>query len=259
MTARTTERSRILVDLAAAVLLLTRFPVRWERFSSEAPDHGRSVWAAPVVGLLIGGVGAVVLLLVHAGGVPLLPAVLAALSAQALATGAFHEDGLADVFDGFGGGRTREAKLEIMKDSRIGTFGTLALLLSVGLRASALATLSPESAALAFLAAGAASRSAIAGVLRVLPSARPGGLGAVLREPTAGELGAAVVLGSIPGVASFGWGTFLTAFGVGALAVGVLAVIARRQVGGYTGDVLGAAQQIGEMSFLLALSASRPG
>ena len=118
-------------------------------------------------------------------------------------TGAFHEDGLADTVDGFGGGRDREHKLAIMRDSRHGTFGILALVLSVGLRAAALAAIGdPIHAGLALVAAHAASRGALPPLMRLLAPARPDGLGAAAGRPTrAVALAAARSAPSSPGTA----------------------------------------------------------
>lgn len=237
-------------------MLLTRFPVRWERFSNAPPDHARSVWANPVVGFLIGGTGGVVLLVASSLGLPAPLSALLAVTAQVLATGAFHEDGLADVADGFGGGQTREAKLEIMKDSRIGTFGGVALILALGLRVGAIGELSPVHAACGLVASGAASRAAIVGMLRFMKSVRPVGLGAALRPPTTIELSAALALGAAPALIAFGAGRGLFCLATASVAVSLLAWIAHRQIGGYTGDVLGAGQQIAEVFLLLALAGS---
>ncbi len=250
------EAPRLVADVAAALMLLTRIPVRWERFSESPPDLARSAWANPVVGLLVGGIGACTLVSAAWLGLPALPASLLTIVAQCLATGAFHEDGLADVADGFGGGVNRQAKLEIMKDSRIGTFGGLAVVFSVGLRAAAIAELPMSNAALGLVAAGTVSRAAIVAMLWGLESARPEGLGAALRRPARGELVAAVILGVVPAVISLGPSVALRSTASGLAAVCLLSVVARRQIGGYTGDVLGAGQQACEVVFLLALAAS---
>ncbi len=132
---------------------------------APAADHGRPIakgelsralWAAPVVGAVVGGlVGAAVYGFAHSLHIPPLPAAALAVAATAAVTGALHEDGLADVADGFGGGATRERKLDIMRDSRIGTYGVCALMLSFMLRVGALASLGdPASVAAALICAG---------------------------------------------------------------------------------------------------------
>src|SRR5262249_10374713 len=109
-------------------------------FAIGAPHLGRASWALPLAGVLVALVGAAAYWLAHAAGLPSLSAGALALTATLLATGCLHEDGLADVADGFGGGATRERKLAIMRDSRIGSYGTCALILSLLPRASATAS-----------------------------------------------------------------------------------------------------------------------
>lgn len=247
-----------MTDLAAAFLLLTRIPVPWDRISTEPPDHARSVWAAPVVGWVVGAVGGAAVLAGTGLGLPEIAVAFLAVASQVLATGAFHEDGLADVADGFGGSPQREKKLEIMKDSRIGTYGGLALIVSVGLRVSAIADLAPTVAALGLIAAGAASRVSICALLAALPSARPEGLGSLLRAPSPKETLAALTLGGAPALLGLGVVTGAIALGAAAAGGALVALAAKRQVGGYTGDVLGAAQQLAEIAFLLALAAVQP-
>ncbi len=244
---------RIFVDVAAAMMFLTRIPVPWERISDAPPDAARSVWAGPVIGVVVGGVGALVFAGMTLLGIPALGASLLAVVAQCLTTGAFHEDGLADVADGFGGGFSLQAKLDIMKDSRVGTYGALALIFAVGLRASAIAVMTPAVAAMALVAAGALSRSAVV-LLLALPSARSDGLGAQLHRPGVGETTASVLLGAVPVFIAFGLPGALVPFAAWAIAVAAVRRLARRQIGGYTGDVLGAGQQVCEVVLLLVAS-----
>jgi adenosylcobinamide-GDP ribazoletransferase len=196
--------------------------------------------------------------LAHGIGLSPLAAAFLALGAGMAATGALHEDGLADVADGFGGGRDRAAKLAILKDSRIGAYGVLALALSVGLRAALLAALAaPETVALALLATHALSRGPLGGLMWALPPARPGGLAGGLgriagRDAAQGTLLSLALalafclpLGFWPGVA---------AAVVALAAAATVGAVARRQIGGYTGDVLGAAQQAAEIAALLTLA-----
>lgn len=235
--------------LKTAVAFLTRLPVA---FAEAPPILARAAFAFPLVGLLVGGFGAAVLLAGERFGLPPLAGALLALAGQALMTGGLHEDGLADVADGFGGGATPERKLEIMRDSRIGSYGVLAVVFSVTLRAAALAGIGPAAAAL--VAAGAASRGFLPLLMRTLPAVRSDGLGKGAGEPTALGTAAAVALGLGISLAALGLHG-LEAWLAGMLAAAALAAIARAQVGGQTGDVLGAAQQVSEIAFLLTLAA----
>jgi adenosylcobinamide-GDP ribazoletransferase len=178
-----------------------------------------------------------------------------ALAVLAMVTGALHEDGLADTVDGFWGGRDRDRRLSIMKDSRIGSYGALALILSVLLRWSALAALFGGGAGLlALMAVGALSRASMAGVMALLPFARPGGLAAGTGHPpilavlTGGGLALLLALASVgPAALAAALAALVAAAAVGALAW--------HRIGGQTGDVLGAAQQAAEMAGLVVLAA----
>ncbi|WP_142849428.1 adenosylcobinamide-GDP ribazoletransferase [Telmatospirillum sp. J64-1] len=242
----TSSRGGVLADLHLAATFLTR--LRLPPLAALPPGGlAGSMWAFPLVGAVVGGIGALVL---WAAGLVLPPlvAALLALAVMALLTGALHEDGLADMADGFGGGRDKARKLEIMRDSRIGSYGVLALVLLVGLKAAALSPALP----LALVAAAALSRAVMPAVLHLLPPARDDGLGAGAGTPSAATvwialaLGAAVVLLCLPGWTGF---AALCAAALAALAVTRLA---RRQIGGHTGDVLGALQQITETAVLIA-------
>lgn len=255
-----TMATMALQEMRAATLFLTRLPVGW---SGDFPDsmQGRSQAWFPLVGALVGIVGGIVLAAVWWLSLPPIIAALFAVAAQMLLTGALHEDGLADVADGFGGGATRERKLEIMRDSQVGSYGVLALVLSVGLRTTAIAALvapphGPATAFAALVVAGAASRAAILPVASLLPPARRDGVAATSGGPTPTRLAAALGATALLALIALGPGAALTALTAAAAAVIVLALIARHQVGGYTGDVFGAVQQVAEIAALTALIAA---
>jgi adenosylcobinamide-GDP ribazoletransferase len=240
-------------------MLLTRAPSGWLVSGSALPDPGRcqarALWAYPVVGALVGAAGAVVFALCRWMGMPPGVAAVWALAGLIAVTGALHEDGLADVADGFGGGHTRERKLEIMRDSRIGSYGALALILSTAIRGAAIAALAtPGRAAPALIAAGALSRAGMAVPVLLLHPARGVGLGAMLGGATAGPAlagfalagAAAAVLLPAGAAASAAVVAVLVALGVGGLA--------RAQIGGFTGDVLGACSVAIECAVLTVLA-----
>lgn len=241
-------------DLAAALRLLTRLPV--PRHLPVDPDPSRAGRAYPLVGLLIGSVGAAAFALAGVLGLPAVLCALLALAATIAVSGALHEDGLADVADGFGGGGDRDRKLAIMRDSRIGTYGVLALLLSAGLRVAALAALgaaAPVAAALP--AVHALARALLPAVMLGLPLARRDGLAAATGKPRAQDVFAALGLGIGAVWLLWGLGIALLLFAVAAAVAAGLSWLARRQVGGYTGDVLGAVEQAVETVLLLILVA----
>ena len=246
-------------DLAAALRLLTRLPV--PRHLPADPDWSRAGRAYPLVGLLIGSIGALAFVLAGFLGLPAVLCALLALAATIAVSGALHEDGLADVADGFGGGGDRDRKLAIMRDSRIGTYGVLALLLSVGLRAAALVALgapalgAPALVAAALPAVHALARALLPAVMLGLPLARRDGLAAATGKPRARDVFTALGLGIGAVWLLWGPGTALLLFAVAAAVAAGLSWLARRQVSGYTGDLLGAVEQAVETVLLLILVA----
>ncbi|UFN49453.1 adenosylcobinamide-GDP ribazoletransferase [Roseomonas sp. OT10] len=243
-------------DLGGALALLTRLPAhRLLPMPAEAAGFARGVWAYPLVGALAGAIGGGVWWAGRSLGLPPLPAACWALAALLLATGAFHEDGLADTADGFGGGRTRERKLEIMRDSRIGSYGALALALCLALRGTALATLSGPAGCAALVASGALGRGAILGLLRLLPPARADGMAAALGRPGGAVLAAGLGLAALPAALLLPWSAVAGAVLAAPAATLALAALARRQIGGHTGDVLGAGSVVAECTVLSLLAA----
>lgn len=260
---------RALAPWFTAVQFFTRLPVPgWVGWSPQ--QAAASVRHLPAVGALVGGVcGLVLVLALQWWSVPV--AVGLAMAAGVLLTGGLHEDGLADSSDGLGGGADRDQALAIFKDSRVGTYGVLALVGVLGLKAALWVDLVEQAGGLAggavlvglSMLSQAASRAAALYVMCRLDYVRPAGSGskseAVARRP--GAAARAVAAGQLLGVAAVpllaGWPVLsllaglLAALAVGEWAVGVL----RRRLGGYVGDTLGATQQLSELVCLLALSA----
>lgn len=237
-----------LAELQLALMMLTRLPAGRLQV---APALGASVWAFPLVGALVGAISAVVLLLAEALGVdPALAAGLA-LASGVLVTGGLHEDGLADCADGFGGGRERARKLEIMRDSRIGSYGALALVLAFGFRWQALALVAAQGhAAMALIALGISSRAGLGLALHLMPAARSDGMGKSAAGVSGAAAGAAVAFGVLALLALGGPAAILW---IG-LAQASFGWLAWRQIGGQTGDVLGALVVLGEIAGWLAMA-----
>jgi adenosylcobinamide-GDP ribazoletransferase len=242
-------------ELRAALGFLTRLPIP----DSEKPATGslaQASWAFPMVGLLVGLLGALAYALAAALGLPALAAALIAVGTTVLATGALHEDGLADTVDGFFGGADRETRLAIMRDARSGAFGVLALVFSVTLRAAALAALADRGrVAAALVAAHAAARGGLPLVMRALEPARSDGLGAEAGRPESAGAWTAAALGALIALFALDLLPGIVALVVAGAVMALLAGLARRQIGGYTGDVLGAIEQGGEIVMLLAAAA----
>lgn len=241
----------ILAEVQLALMLLTRLPAG---HLSYVPSMGQSAWAFPIIGMVVGTIAAGVMTALT-GLDPILAAGLS-VAATVLVTGGLHEDGLADLADGFGGGRDKARKLEIMRDSRIGSYGTLALILVLGLRVQALALVAGQGSAVwSLIAIEAASRAGLPLVLRILPAARADGLGHGAAQVSWGRVGTALMLGLVSLTLIGG----LAAVWIGAtiaLVVAVIAFLALRQIGGQTGDVLGAMQALSACAAWIVLSAT---
>jgi adenosylcobinamide-GDP ribazoletransferase len=241
-------------EFAVATALLTRLPVGAPAVADGAV--AAAGWAFPLVGAGVGAFCALVFFVAELLGAGSAVAALLALAGGLAITGALHEDGLADTADGFGGGSGREQKLAIMRDSRHGTFGVVALVLSIGLRGAALGAIGePIGAGLALIAAHAVSRGALPALMRQLPAARTDGLGATAGRPSLAVTLIAAAVGGLLALATLGPGRGAAALVLAGGTLALAALLARRQIGGYTGDVLGAFQQIGEIVMLLVAAA----
>ena len=251
-------------ELAASTAFLTRLPAAWLGVDPQhRPDFRVAARTFPLVGLLVGIVGAIVALIASGLNLPPLAAAILSLAATIALTGALHEDGLADTADGFGGGATATRKLEIMRDSRIGTFGGIALILSLLLRASLIAALLPYGAlpvAMALIPAEIVRRAAVVQHWPALPPARFEGLasepGRPSSEPRWTAIAIAVIAPLNAGILGTGFFDAVVALIVAALASYAFQLACAWQIAGQTGDTLGAAQQIALVTFLMAIVAS---
>jgi adenosylcobinamide-GDP ribazoletransferase len=197
-------------------------------------------------------IGALVYVLAHRLGVPAWPAAALSVAATLVVTGALHEDGLADTADGFGGGNTREQKLEIMRDSRTGAYGVCALVLSLSLRIGALASFVDAYAVVwALIASHCAARAAMVILMWLLPPARGDGLSYEAGSPPGESTAAAATIALV--VLLFCLHPLRGVIAALALiaAVALVAWLSARQIDGQTGDVLGATEQVGEIAVLL--------
>ncbi len=247
-----------LADLLLATAFLTRLPV--PAGQDAAPGAlSRAGWAFPVIGAVIGAIGGGLILLTTGSGLHPLVSALLALAAMAILTGALHEDGLADFADGLGV-RGREKRLAAMADSRIGAFGVLALVFSVGLRAGALMSLAGPGIAVATLVGAAAlSRAVMVAGLFALPPARDGGLGQSAGRPPVWIVGLALGIGLAVLLAVLwpvnGAGV-IAVIGAGVAAALFMTWLLHAALGGQTGDGLGAQQQITETVIYMAVAAT---
>jgi adenosylcobinamide-GDP ribazoletransferase len=238
-------------DIRIAVSLCTILPVG-PATPLEQGEVARASWALPVAGLLVGLIGAVTYSIAARLGLAAGPSAMLALTATILVTGAMHEDGLADTADGLGGGSSRDHKLEIMRDSRLGTYGACALVASIILRWSAIAGIADsQSVATALLVSHAVARAALPPFMWLVPPARPDGLSARAGQPSQQSAIIALGLGALCLIFGFGPSKAMVALHFLALTGLVLARLALRQIGGQTGDVVGALEQSGEIAVML--------
>jgi adenosylcobinamide-GDP ribazoletransferase len=246
-------------DLRISLHFLTRIP--WPaRPATEGEGEMLPLAPAtrffPVIGMIVGAIGGLVLMAAGWLQLPGLAAALLALAAIAIATGGLHEDGLADTADGIGGGPNRLARLEIMSDSHIGAYGVLALIFSVGLKAVALAALDAGDGALTLFAAAAASRGMVPVFMRWMPNAKEDGLSAAAGRPEFNPVAVSVIIAVAVLWLSFGFWISAGALLALAIVTGAMAWWILRMLGGQTGDVLGAFQQISEIVIILAVTAA---
>ncbi len=248
-------------DTIHALAFLTRLPV--SRFSEAGgPPPERSLRAHPVAGAIVGLLAGFVFMAASWLSLPALLSSVLCVATAVVVTGAFHEDALADTADGFGGGWSVEEKLEIMRDSRLGSYGAAALMLSLATRiavisAIALAGYSAVAIALLLAASGAFSRALAVSLLALLPPARDDGLSSAAGMPDASIMRQALMAGAILILPAFLFGagliSILTAVIASAIALWAMKRLADVQIEGQTGDVAGATQQVCESAFLIGI------
>ena len=235
-------------DIPLALVLLTRLPV--PRLPEKAfARQADSAWAFPVVGLVVGLLACAIGWVSIAVGLPAMVAAVLVSATLVISTGAMHEDGLADTADGLWGGFTRERRLEIMKDSHIGAYGVLTLIFTQLMRVALIAALLSAGTYGAVLAACIVSRAFMPVLMGALPNARNGGLSHSVGAPRRATVAVGLALAIVCAALLAGAGTTLPVI-LAAVSAAVLAWVAKAKIGGQTGDILGATQQLAELAFL---------
>ena len=239
-------------DTALCLVFFTRLPLPVFDFRDRA--LAQAIWAAPLAGLVVAVIAALVFAVATGLGLSSATAAALTLAAAMLVTGCLHEDGLSDVADGFGGGKSREKKLEIMRDSRIGAYGASALALSILIRWTALSGIAePFSALAALIAAHMASRGLLGAFMHLLPPARSDGLSASAGTVSINTALFGLVIGASSLLLLGAGGAISAAILLAAIFLGLRA-LCLRQIGGHTGDTIGALQQLAEIAVLLVAS-----
>jgi adenosylcobinamide-GDP ribazoletransferase len=240
-------------DLRLAFAFLTRLPIRGK---IAARPLAAAVRCFPLVGMVVGGAGGLVYVIALKLGLPPLGAALIAIVATGVLTGALHEDGLADSADGLAGGQDRDRRLAIMSDSRIGSYGVLALIFSVMGRATLLAALPAAHAIAALVGAHALARAAMALVMTRATPAKSKGLGAAAGKPVESDALTALAIAAIVAWIALGPVAAVISLVVAIAIAWAMARLGKRLIGGYTGDILGAIEQLSEIAILAVAAAS---
>ena len=255
-----TEQNRDIArwsDIPQAIGLLTRLPVPVNPEAARARGAA-SAWAYPLAGAAVTLIACALAAAALWAGLPAPLVAALLLACQIILTGAMHEDGLADCADGLWGGWTIEKRLAIMKDSQIGSYGTLALILSLLFRWQTLTLILPHSLWAAPLAAAMLSRAPMVALMAALPHARTSGLSHSVGRPAPETAALAAALALLASLALFGPATALLLALTTAATALLAARIALAKIRGQTGDILGATQQLCEIASLAVLATTLP-
>jgi adenosylcobinamide-GDP ribazoletransferase len=252
----------LIKDLVHSVGFLSRLPMPARFFAGHDGSLARTVRAFPLAGSLIVLPAAALYGLLAALGLEPMVTSLVALVLLTLITGALHEDGLSDTADGIGGGRDRDKALAIMRDSRIGSYGACALILSYTIRAASIAAIGtaagPWTAVAGLLAIAAISRAAMVWHWSALPPARRDGVAVSVGGPEAASMRFALASAAVIGLLLLwplaGFAAALATIAAVGLATGLFTRYISARIGGHTGDTIGAAQQCADMAALVALA-----
>lgn len=239
-------------DIGEALVLLSRLPVPASMIG-EGTRGAQAAWAYPLAGAMIGAIAGLAGVLALGFGVTAGVAAAIVLITQIMLTGAMHEDGLADAADGLWGAQGRHERLEIMRDSRIGTYGVLALVLSVLTRWAALSVLAASGwLFLPVLAVAALSRAPMVAAMALMSTARDDGLSVKVGKPAREAAWLALGIGGAIALLLGGAGILATL--MAAATAYAVSRIAQDKIGGQSGDILGAMQQVAEMAALATLT-----
>ena len=248
--------NKYLVDFFAAIMLFTRIPVKWSFFSTEPPDLTRASWSFPLIGLLVGILSGMLGDICIYLELPIFLSCVTAIIFSLIVTGAFHEDGLADMVDGFGAGGSAETINRIMHDSRLGTYGTAALILGFLFRVGVVLSLVELGYSLmVILAFGfATGKLAIILIRNYFDTSVFSKTGSIIERVTVKNLIIALIIWFVPLIVVFPLFGIL----VGIIFVLVVTILfgrmSLRKIGGLTGDVLGATAFVSELVFLFGLT-----
>ncbi|MEM8539967.1 MAG: adenosylcobinamide-GDP ribazoletransferase [Pseudomonadota bacterium] len=250
-------------ETARALAFLTRIPIPDRYFKGARPEStAQCAGVFPIAGVIVALVSSLPLLIAYGLGLPHTVSAAIGIFSMIIITGALHEDGLGDVADGFGGGATIDRRLEIMKDSRLGTYGVIAVAGSLIVRVSALSAILGSHgvfpSVFALIAAAAASRGAMVWMWSALPNAKKDGVSSAVGAPPESALSLSAILAlaftAFFGLLAAGFVPTSIAIGLGVLAMVGFQKLCQRMIAGQTGDTIGACQQLVEIAVLCGLA-----
>ena len=241
-------------DFVRAATFLTRIPFHIDETEAARP-LATAALGFPLVGLMVGVIGAIAFVIANAIGLPQLASALIAVAATALVAGGLHEEGLANAVDGLFSRKDRDDSLRVMREASLGKFGMLALIFVVGLKVAAIEALEPGIAAAALIGSEVTARTVLPAVLMLAVPARTEGLSFQAGRPRKESVIFTLLLGGALTLLMLGIGTGLVAVVVTAVLCVLMARITTMRLGGHTGDVLGAMEQITATAVLLTAAA----
>ena len=252
---KTFYQNKYLVDVFASIMFFTRIPINWSYFSNTAPDLTRAAWSFPLVGFLIGVLSGIFGEFLISINVPSFLSCSIAIAISVLITGAFHEDGLADMADGFGAGGSPKKINEIMHDSRLGTYGTAALILGLLIRLGLLVCLVDLGySLLIILSIGFASgKLAIIFMRNLYQTSSLAKTGSIIEAVSPKKILFASLIWFVPVFSYLPLFAFLLGTILIVIIVFFIGRMSKQKLGGITGDVLGATAFLSELAFLLGL------
>ena len=252
---RVVIKNKYVKDFFATVMFFTRIPIKWSFFSDKAPDLTNAAWAFPLVGFLIGLLSGVLGDLLIFLGLPIFLSCIIAITMSILLTGAFHEDGLADTADGLGAGGSPQRINKIIHDSRLGTYGVLALILGLLIRLGLLLTLVEYGYSLvSILAIGFASgKLAILYSRNFFNNSKFAKVGSIVGVISHKNLFLATLIWALPTLVIFPFYGILFGVTLMALIISMIGSKSKKALGGITGDILGAVAFLAELVFLLGI------
>ena len=247
----------LLGDVMAAFMFLSKVPIPWENFSEKPPDLTRSFWAFPLVGLILGSFSGIIALFFLISGFHSLISVIIGVCFGLILTGAIHEDGFAHSVDGFIEGENTSEIIEIMRDNKIGTYGALALILSLIIRVICLASLAYESSWLMFIGfatSGTIGKCMIVFLRSMSDPISDTGLSSLTERTEGGVLWSALGISFFSMIILLPFGIALSGFLLCLILTYGIRAIVERKIGGITGDILGATEQFSVLIFLIVFA-----